>query len=177
MLWDPVLSAYFYRLDPSSLALTRIFPDSADSATSVSNYTSFLYYNGIWGDAQYPDSNPLQKTIPRFGLRRFVSGPTGPTDKQLLRKGLFPDHRGKKSWLQWGVALYMSWYPCCIRGWRIWMSGVVLVGLLVSAVYGVRVCVRKYRVKGYTKVGTEIPMSDLSGIEEGISYDTLEDER
>ncbi|ROV90103.1 hypothetical protein VMCG_09786 [Cytospora schulzeri] len=97
-LWDPVSSAYFYRLNPVTLELTRIFSPGNPEA---SNLTSFLYFAGRWGDVQYPDSHPLQKTVPYFGLKRYVSGPTGPTTKQLVRKGLFPDHRGKKSWLQY----------------------------------------------------------------------------
>ncbi|KAK9779447.1 hypothetical protein SCAR479_03513 [Seiridium cardinale] len=161
-LWDPVSSAYYYHYDRVTSQLTRIF---LSGASETSNSTSFLYYTGIWGDFQYPDDDPRQKTVPRFGLKRYVSGPTGPITKQLVRKGLSPDHREKKSWLQWGVGIFMSLYPCCFRGWRAWVSGIVFVGIMVLMVLGIRYAVKRYRsrVKGYKKVdtGTDIPLDNL----------------
>lgn len=133
-LWDPVSSAYFYNFDTETSELKRIFPSGKENS---SNLTSFLYFDGIWGDFQYPDDHPRQKMVPWFGLKRYVSGPSGPTTKQLIRKGLFPDHPERKSWLQWGVQVYMSLYPCCFRGWRTWLSGIVFVVILICMVFGV----------------------------------------
>lgn len=154
--------AYFYRFDPATAKLTRIFlPGSPDG----SNFTSFLYFSGLWGDLQYPDSHSRQKTVPYFGIKRYVSGPTGPITKQLVRKGLFPDDRGKKSWLQWSVGVFMSLYPCCFRGWRAWVSGAIFIGLLTSLVVGIVFAVKRYRVAkaGYEKVDTsaDIPLDTL----------------
>lgn len=161
-LWDPVSSAYFYRFDPATSKLGRIFRPGATQGT---NFTSAIYFSGLWGDVQYPDDDPRQKTVPRFGLKRFVSGPTGPMSKQLVRKGLFPDHRTPKTWLQWGVGLFMSLYPCCLRGWRVWVSGTVLILLLILIVFGSIYAIRRYRSrkKGYKKVdpGVDIPLNDL----------------
>ncbi|RFU79324.1 vacuolar sorting-associated 62 [Trichoderma arundinaceum] len=106
-LWDPVLSAYFYHLDPESFALTRLFSSESNISTT-SNLTSFFYFTGIWGDAQYPDDDSRQKTVPHFGLKRFVSGPQGPIVKDLVRKGLYPNQREKKPWMQWAVGIFMS---------------------------------------------------------------------
>lgn len=136
-------------------------PESSD----VSNLTSFLYFTGIWGDYQYADDDPRQSIVPYFGLKRFVSGPTGPMAKQLIRKGLFPDRRHKISWLEWGVHVFMSLYPCCFRGWRAWVSGVAFIGILVSIVLGITYAVKRYRsrAKGYIKVnsGDDIPLDNL----------------
>ncbi|KAK1255589.1 hypothetical protein MKX07_007848 [Trichoderma sp. CBMAI-0711] len=57
-LWDPVLSAYFYHLNPATFQLTHLF-QSESNVSKGSNLTSFFYYTGLWGDAQYPDSDSL----------------------------------------------------------------------------------------------------------------------
>lgn len=167
--WDPVSSAFFYRLDSSSSRLTRIFPSPSPGYSS--NSTSFLYFSGLWGDLQYPDDHPRQKTVPYFGLKRFVSGPTGPMSKQLIRKGLFPDHRETKSWIQWGVGIFMSLYPCCFRGWRVWVTGVVFVGIVISIILGIRYIVKRYLLskKGYNKVddGADVPLNALEYRDDG----------
>ncbi|KJK77367.1 hypothetical protein H634G_07106 [Metarhizium anisopliae BRIP 53293] len=160
-LWDPTLSAYFYHLEPTNFTLTRLFP-SATALPGTPDLTSFFYFTGIWGDAQYPDDHPLQKTVPYFGLKRFVSGPQGPIVKQLVRKGLFPDQRERKPWLQWAVGVFMSWYPCCIRGWRKWVSCTAVIGLVVLVALGVRHTVKSYRRKGYKRIESDIPLEDLS---------------
>lgn len=162
-LWDPVLSAYFYRLvDPITLKLARMLPPGS---LATSNLTSFLYFSGLWGDFQYPDDHPDQKTVPYFGLKRYVSGPTGPTTKQLVRKGLSPDHPERKSWVQWGVHIFMSLYPCCLRGWRAWLSGMIFIVILVSIAYGVFMAVKRFRSMkmGYERVetGVDIPLNSL----------------
>ncbi|KAK1689447.1 hypothetical protein BDP55DRAFT_691595 [Colletotrichum godetiae] len=86
------------------------------------NLTSFLHYSGIWGDFQYPDDHPRQKIVPYFGLKGYVSGPTGPNTKQLVRKGLFPDHLERRNLL----------------GWRAWISGIAFIGLTVCLVLGIK---------------------------------------
>jgi hypothetical protein len=165
-LWDPVLSAYFYHLDSDGLGLTSPLP----SGESPVNLDSFFFYKGLWGDLQYADDDPRQKTVPKFGLKRFVSGPTGPIDKQLLRKGLFPDPRARHSWLEWAVGVFMFWYPCCVRGWRKWMSCVVVLGLAIATVYLIRYCLNRWRRKEYSELRAEIPMED-DDVEEGVDGD------
>lgn len=162
-VWDPVLSAYFYRFDPATRLLARLFPSSATAGPSTSNLTSFLYYTGLWGDAKYPDDHPLQKTVPYFGLKRFVSGPEGPLAKQLVRQGLFPDDRGTRSWTQRAVGVLMALYPCCLRGWRKWVALASLACVAVAAALSLRHGVRRCRrVRGYRKLDTEIPLGDVS---------------
>lgn len=176
LIWDPVLSAYFFHFDPDSHVLTYLPNDS--TSPPAPNMTSFLDFDGMWGDAQYPDDHPLQQTVPYFGLKRFNSGPTGPTDKQLVRKGLSPDHRKPKSWVAWGVDVFMSWYPCCLRGWRVWMSGAVLVSLIVLIVLGIRYTVRWYKLRRYTKVETEVPLEDFEILDDAsISSEDDQHER
>ncbi|OIW23741.1 hypothetical protein CONLIGDRAFT_623853 [Coniochaeta ligniaria NRRL 30616] len=173
LTWDPILSAYFFHLEPRSFKLTQMSPPRA-AAPPTSNLTSFFYFNGRWGDIQYPDDDPRQRTVPTFGIKRYVSGPTGPATKELLRTGLSsePSHRG---WLQWAVAVFMSLYPCCIRGWRVWVFGTLLSGLLMSMVFVVRYGIRRYRRRGYKKVETEIAMDDLAWREDRTS-DSIENE-
>ncbi|KAK1704431.1 hypothetical protein BDP67DRAFT_212852 [Colletotrichum lupini] len=169
-IWDPVSSAYYYKFDPETSLLTSIFPPGAEASI---NLTSFLYYSGIWGDFQYPDDHPRQKIVPYFGLKRYVSGPTGPTTKQLVRKGLFPDHPERKNLLQWGVGIYMSLYPCCFRGWRAWVSGIAFIGLLVCIVLGIKRSLKwaRARKEGYKKIGNEesIPLRELDYLDDRIS--------
>ncbi|KAG5998728.1 hypothetical protein E4U52_005690 [Claviceps spartinae] len=146
ILWDPVLSAYFFQFDPQTSHLTRLVHRSPhDDAAPIANLTSFLYFTGLWGDAEYPKHHPLQKTIPFFGLKRFVSGPLGPLAKQLVRRGLFPDRRARKSWIQWAVGGFITFYPCCVRGWRKWMSGMVLLVLGLGLVLVFWRVVGRYR--------------------------------
>jgi hypothetical protein len=83
MLWDPTLSAYFYTFN----ATTNSFTD-ADGNSPV----GAMYYRGRWGDQQYPISDKRQKEF--FGFKKFVSGPTGPWDKNLNRKNVCPNNGG-----------------------------------------------------------------------------------
>ncbi|KAF2845704.1 hypothetical protein T440DRAFT_260367 [Plenodomus tracheiphilus IPT5] len=161
--WDPILSGYFYHFDPSSITLTPL--DYPASSAAYPYPTSFLYYKGTWGDSQYPDSDPRQKTVSYFHLLRFTSGPKGPLSKSLVRKGLYPDQRHKKTWMEEAVGLYMSWYPCCLKSWRGW----VLAGFVVSVPVLVLVALRiKYTLvrynykKGYKRVEIEVPLDDMA---------------
>ncbi|KAF3932387.1 hypothetical protein ABW19_dt0204872 [Dactylella cylindrospora] len=78
-LWDPLLSAYFYKLNPASNTVTPY-----DPTTPV----NWLYFNGKWGDQQYPTSHRNQYVI--FGQARFTGGPSGPLFKDLQRSGICP---------------------------------------------------------------------------------------
>lgn len=160
--WDPILSAYFYHLDPISFTLTQLAPPGS-SPPATSNITSFFYYTGLWGDAQYPDNDSRQKTVPHFGIKRFVSGPTGPATKQLVRKGIAPDEGKHRSWTEWAVGVVMSLYPCCIRGWRKWVWGFVLLGVLLSVPFGIWYALRRYKTRrGYKRVETDVQLDDLN---------------
>ncbi|OLN97839.1 putative vacuolar protein sorting-associated protein TDA6-like protein 1 [Colletotrichum chlorophyti] len=152
--WDPILSAYFYRFDADSFTLTPLLSpnESLNTQSSSRNFTSFFYFKGWWGDIAYPDSDPRQDTVPRFGLKRFQSGPTGPRHKHLVRKGLKPDERRKMGWMEWSVGIYMSWYPCCIKGWRVWVSLGFLIAIFSGAVIGVVLGIRTYRTRRYRKL-------------------------
>ncbi|PBP24049.1 hypothetical protein BUE80_DR005137 [Diplocarpon rosae] len=81
LLWDPTLSAYFYNFDGNSSSF-----ESIDGSP-----VGAMYYRGRWGDQQYSDKDPRQSP-PFFGFRKFVSGPTGPWDKQLNRTNICPDN-------------------------------------------------------------------------------------
>ncbi|QDS76337.1 hypothetical protein FKW77_002752 [Venturia effusa] len=177
--WDPVQSAYFYRLNQETFTVQRLFTnDEVESRTG--NLTSWFYYEGKWGDAQYPDSDPRQRKVPHFGLPRFVSGPTGPRAKQLIRRGLYPDHRHKKTWVQIGIEIVM------LEGWKRWAAAIiaiVLLGAILAAiVLGIVWVVRLVRrgivsTRGeYQMVGTEeeIPMtSSVSRTGEDPRYGEL----
>ncbi|KAM3519925.1 hypothetical protein MY4038_009625 [Beauveria bassiana] len=134
MLWDPVLSAYLFHLDPDSFRLTRLSPSKSNLATS--NLTSFFYFDGIWGDHEYAQDDPRQHKVPWVGLKRFVAGPQGPAYKGLVRKGLFPDGHGGKNLLQWAAAAFMALYPNYFRAWRKWITMSVIVVLVTVLVVG-----------------------------------------
>ncbi|KAF2104779.1 hypothetical protein NA57DRAFT_70985 [Rhizodiscina lignyota] len=80
-LWDPIASAWFYSYTPSPETYT---------AYDGSSPTGWLYFNGQWGDQQYPDSDPRQTEL--FGQAKYSSGPTGPRDKDLDRTNVCPDN-------------------------------------------------------------------------------------
>ncbi|KAI9688943.1 MAG: hypothetical protein M1822_000680 [Bathelium mastoideum] len=80
-IWDPILSAYYYTYDVN----TQTFAAYDDSIP-----VNWLYFIGQWGDEQYPNSDPRQKSL--LGLTyKYTSGPTGPEDKQLNRTNVCPD--------------------------------------------------------------------------------------
>ncbi|EPS44416.1 hypothetical protein H072_1616 [Dactylellina haptotyla CBS 200.50] len=83
-LWDPTLSAYFYKFKNDKFT-------PYDDKTPV----NWLYYRGRWGDQQHPKDSPNQMTL--FGNAKFAGGPTGPIDKGLDRKGVCPD--GSSCWI------------------------------------------------------------------------------
>jgi hypothetical protein len=163
--WDPVSSAYFLSYDPATETVTRLYPQQSTSLSStlLDNSTSFFYYDGIWGDAQYPDEDPRQTIVPYFGMPRYNSGPTGPKWKNLVRKGLMPDNPKKDTGMKWAVGVFMSWYPCCIRGWRKWVSALVVISVLGSVVTGIVLLVKWIRRRrgGYKRVGVDIPLNDM----------------
>ncbi|CAG1977436.1 unnamed protein product [Fusarium graminearum] len=108
-IWDPVLSAYFYRFNPDTSTITPIISPLKPSATKpAQNLTSWFDFVGHWGDIRYPDSDPRQKTVPHFGLKRFNSGPNGPRFKHLVRKGLVRDHPRMTGWKEWAVSIFMA---------------------------------------------------------------------
>lgn len=81
-LWDPTLSAYFYKYDANANSYTAYDPGYP---------IAWLQYLGQWGDQQYPNSDKRQQEI--FGIpqtAKFVGGPTGPEDKQLNRMNVCP---------------------------------------------------------------------------------------
>jgi hypothetical protein len=79
--WDPTLSAYIYRFDAGANSFTPY-----DNAAP----TGWLYFKGRWGDQEYPTSDMRQVKL--FGQAKFVSGPTGPADKQLNRDKVCPEN-------------------------------------------------------------------------------------
>ncbi|KAE9973182.1 hypothetical protein EG328_004524 [Venturia inaequalis] len=146
LLWDPIQSAYFYRLDVDAFTVKRLFHKAEHQADS--NLTSWFYYEGRWGDMQYPDSDPRQRKVPHFGLPRFVSGPTGPRTKQLIRKGLYPDHRNKKTWLQIGIEIVM------LKGWKRWAAAIISV-VLLGSLLAAMILGQRFGRRGYQKVESE----------------------
>jgi hypothetical protein len=177
--WDPVLSAYFYHFDPATFTLTRLNPPNQQSSSPpASNLTSFFYFSGLWGDRRWPDSDPRQLTVPRFGLKRFRDGPTGPRHKHLVRKWLTPDHMRKLGWMEWSVGVYMSLYPCCLKGWRAWITTGVIVVFLSGIVLAIRFGVRRMRgrISTYKKLQTEEMQLDDWGRDEEALFSSSDDD-
>lgn len=86
-LWDPTLSTYFYNYNVSSVNIGErgVFESIANSPVGA------MRYRGRWGDQQYPDDDPRQERK-FFGFSKYVSGPTGPQDKQLNREKICPNN-------------------------------------------------------------------------------------
>jgi hypothetical protein len=88
-IWDPTLSAYYYTYTPSSATNGTFIP--SDSSTPI----GWLYFEGQWGDEQYPDSDPRQVNFLNASIAwKFESGPTGPMDKDLNRTDVCPHVSG-----------------------------------------------------------------------------------
>jgi hypothetical protein len=79
-LWDPLLAAYFYAFKQG----TGTFEPCGDAPVE------WLAFKGRWGDEEYPSSDSRQFKL--FGQAKFVGGPTGPADKQLVREKVCPDN-------------------------------------------------------------------------------------
>lgn len=83
-LLDPTLSAYYYAYDADSDTFTAY-----DDGVPV----DWLYFNGRWGDEQYPESDPRQELVLGIEeLAKYSDGPTGPRDKQMNRTEVCPDN-------------------------------------------------------------------------------------
>lgn len=84
-VWDPTLSAYFYNYISTIPNLAQPFETINGSPLGA------MLFKGKWGDQQYLNSDHRQKK-PFFGFTKFVSGPTGPWDKQLNRTNICPNN-------------------------------------------------------------------------------------
>ena len=160
MLWDPTFSAFFFHLEAQSFSLTRLSLSESDPVTT--NFTSFFYFDGIWGDEEYAADDKRQHKVPWVGLKRFVAGPTGPAHKDLLRKGLYPDGHGGKNFLQFAAATFMAIYPYFLKGWRKWVTILVAVAIVGSSVLTGRFVAKRYwkKSRGYRKLDRDIPLQD-----------------
>lgn len=78
--WDALGSSWVYAFDAESGKFTA-YGDAP---------VAWLGFAGRWGDQEYPKSDKRQVDL--FGQKKFVSGPTGPRDKQLNRKDVCPDN-------------------------------------------------------------------------------------
>jgi hypothetical protein len=87
-LWDPLASAYYYKYTPNPDKVTGVLSTGGGGVP-----TGWLYFNGQWGDQQYPKSDKRQKDL--FGNAKFSNGPTGPLFKQLNRQNVCPDNGQK----------------------------------------------------------------------------------
>lgn len=80
-LWDPTLNAYIYKYDAAANKYTPYDP---------SHPTGWLYFLGHWGDNQFLPNDPRQKGHNIGEHLKYEGGPTGPYDKQLNRKDVWP---------------------------------------------------------------------------------------
>ncbi|KAL5353452.1 hypothetical protein ACLOAV_001489 [Pseudogymnoascus australis] len=83
-LWDPALNAFWYTYDVDSAEFS-----GAENMGTEGNPVGAMAFRGHWGDKQYTDGDERQSWW--LGWRRFVDGPTGPWDKELVREGVCPD--------------------------------------------------------------------------------------
>ena len=83
-LWDPSLNAFWYTYDVGSDEFKGM-----DGMGETENPVGAMEFRGRWGDQQYADGDERQSSW--LGWRRFVDGPTGPWDKELVRDGVCPD--------------------------------------------------------------------------------------
>jgi hypothetical protein len=87
-LYDSILASYYYTYTgPTISAPTGTFT-ACDPTTPI----GYLNFMGKWGDMEYTEDDPRQKGKGLLGFKKYVSGPTGPIDKQLVRKDVWPQN-------------------------------------------------------------------------------------
>jgi hypothetical protein len=87
-LWDPTLSAYFYKFEPTKRGETT---DGGTFTPYDPSYpVGWLRFLGEWGDQRYPENDPRQKGHNIGSFMKYEDGPTGPYDKALERKDIWP---------------------------------------------------------------------------------------
>lgn len=109
-LWDPALNTAAYTFD------TTTHIARASNATPYVP-TSWLYFNGRWGDKRYPLSDPRQYEI--AGQWHYDDGPTGPLFKNLARRSVCQtDTKCEiKHWRSWNQGLSLwPWHDPCGTG-------------------------------------------------------------
>ena len=80
-LYDPLLCSFLYSY--TSDTFTPYTPTAP---------TSYLSFTGRWGDEEYPANDPRQKGKNLLTFKKYTGGPTGPADKQLMRKDVWPQN-------------------------------------------------------------------------------------
>ncbi|KAF3035655.1 hypothetical protein E8E12_002050 [Didymella heteroderae] len=80
--FDPLLTSYLYSYDRTNRQFTGL------NRSSLA--TGWLLFNGHWGDQEYPADDKRQQSF--VGFLKYGDGPTGPADKQLDRKRVWPDN-------------------------------------------------------------------------------------
>ncbi|KAF2676542.1 hypothetical protein K458DRAFT_447452 [Lentithecium fluviatile CBS 122367] len=86
-LYDPLPCSHFYTHNPQSSSFAPIHPTPAAP-------TAYLHFRGRWGDQEYPAGDRRQDDL--AGNKKYVGGPTGPADKQLGRKEVWPENSFSK---------------------------------------------------------------------------------
>ncbi|KAL7926204.1 hypothetical protein ACQKWADRAFT_282045 [Trichoderma austrokoningii] len=102
-LWDPALNNYAYHYDytlenpedtiehEDSIGVKGLTHDTHSFTPAASNPdapTTWLHYQGRWGDETYTLADPRQWRL--FGQYHYVTGPSGPKFKNLERQTLCP---------------------------------------------------------------------------------------
>lgn len=102
-LWDPALNNYAYYYDytlenpedtiehEDSIGVKGLTHDTHSFTPAASNPdapTTWLHYQGRWGDETYTLADPRQWRL--FGQYHYVTGPSGPKFKNLERQTLCP---------------------------------------------------------------------------------------
>jgi hypothetical protein len=88
-LWDPTLNAYIYkfRYDPSAIHEPG---HGYFTGYDKSHPIGLVRFMGHWGNDRLPESDPSQKGHNIGGNWKYEGGPTGPCDKELERKNIWP---------------------------------------------------------------------------------------
>lgn len=90
-----------------------------------------------------------------------------------------------ESWKEWAVGVFMTFYPCCIKGWRKWVSLGALVAVFAGMVIGTVVLVRKIRRRlgkgadggDYRRIeAAEVLLDDWVRDEEGLLSSSDDDD-
>ena len=88
-LWDPTLAAYIYKFRYDASA-AHTPGHGSFTAYDKSHPVGWVRFMGHWGDDRLPANDPRQKGHNIGKNWKYEGGPTGPYDKELERKDIWP---------------------------------------------------------------------------------------
>lgn len=117
-LWNPTKNYLAYTYDGK-----HVFPSETNRNPKhvgrEKTYHNWLAFRGCWGDNKLPDDDPRQHYL-FIGGYKYIEGPRGPLEKNLLRIKPCERHKWWNFWngcvvrqnIKWGIGVESEGYNC-----------------------------------------------------------------